>query len=144
MGVFTLEREEADPPQEPVPGRKQDRRRLPRELSGLLPADFNQGLDHVIRRRILRVLHISETSFSSALLSHDQMGPLSDLSLSTVAYHMKVLARYKMVEQTGTRPMRGALERFYGSAVADNPIVLSVLAQTEELDAPRRASGEEG
>lgn len=131
-------------PRGPMPGRKQDRRRLPVELTGLLSREQEQGLDHVIRRRILRVLHIAETPFSSALLSHDQMGPLSDLSLSAVAYHMKVLAKHGMVEEVDARPNRGALERFFASTVADDPLVLSILAQTEGLDAPKRASGGEG
>jgi hypothetical protein len=144
MGVSTLKREDADTSRGPVPSQKQDRRRLPLALTGLLPPDFNQGLDHVIRRRILRALHVADAPLSSARLSHDQTGALADVSLSTVAYHMKVLVKYGMVEQTGTRPIRGALERFFGSTVADNPVVLSVLSQTEGLDAPKRAGGGEG
>lgn len=138
-----MEREDAEASQE-GPGRKQDRRRLPLWLGDLLSAKYKQGLDHVVRRRILRVLHASDAPFSSALLSDNERGPLSDLSLSRAAYHMRVLAKYEMVEETSRRPKRGALEHFFKSAVADDPEVMSVLAQTEGLDAPKRASGGEG
>jgi len=68
---------------------------------------------------------------------------LSDVSLSTAAYHMRVLAEYDMVAEVGRRSIRGALERFYASTVAEDPSVISVLMRTEELDAVKRPGGSE-
>ena len=129
-------------PRGPVPGRKQDRRRLPVELTGLLDRKVEQGLDHVVRRRILRAIHNSATPMSPAQLA-DQTGPLSEVALSTVAYHMTVLAKYQMVREKHAKSRRGALEHFFASEVAADPLVLSVLTQTEELDAPRRDASKE-
>jgi DNA-binding transcriptional ArsR family regulator len=117
--------------------RKQDRRRLPPELTGLLPRKLEHGLDHVTRRRILRVMHEGQREVSSAQLSRDGE-PLADLSLSVVAYHMNVLAKYGMVRLTRTQPTRGVVEHFYASEVEGDAVILSILEQTEGLDASRR------
>ncbi|HEX5989371.1 MAG TPA: helix-turn-helix domain-containing protein [Solirubrobacterales bacterium] len=100
-------------------------------------------MDHVVRRRILRAIHAADDALSPAQLS-DSGGALPDVSLSTVAYHMKVLLKFKMVREDHAESRRGALEHFFLSEVADDPLVLSVLAQTEGLDAPKRVSGGEG
>jgi DNA-binding transcriptional ArsR family regulator len=112
-------------------------------LTGLLERKLEQGLDHVVRRRILRVLHRSEDALSPAQLAAES-GALSDLPLNTIAYHVTVLTKYRMVRLDRTRANRGALEHFFVSEVSADPLVLSVLAQTEKLDAPKRDSGEEG
>lgn len=136
-----MEREDAQEAQRgPGSARKQDRRRLPLELTGLLPRKLEHGLDHVARRRILRAMHEGQREFSSAQLSSED-GPLSDLSLSVVAYHVNVLANFKMASETRTAPNRGALEHFYVSEVQDDERVCSILAKTEELDAPKRVAG---
>jgi DNA-binding transcriptional ArsR family regulator len=115
---------------------------LPPELTGLLPRKLEHGLDHVTRRRILRALHEGQQERSPAQLSREGE-PLDGLSLSVVAYHMSVLAKYEMVSEMRSQPNRGALEHFYVSAVEDNPQVVAILAQTEELDATKRAAAEE-
>jgi len=56
---------------------------------------------------------------------------------------MRVLAEYDMVAEVGRRSIRGALERFYASTVAEDPSVISVLMRTEELDAVKRPGGSE-
>jgi len=127
--------------QGPGSPRKQDRRRLPEEFIGQLSSAHEQGLDHVARRRILRALHATGAQFSSAELTR---GPLNDFSLSTVSYHVKVLMRLKMIELTDERPVRGVVEHFFSSRVAADRGVLSILAQTEELDAPKGDGGEKG
>jgi DNA-binding transcriptional ArsR family regulator len=139
-----MEREdEQEPKRRTEPGRKQDRRRLPVELTGLLPRKLEHGLDHVARRRILRVLHKEKREFSPAQLSRE--GEFGDgLSVSVVAYHVNVLAKFGMVSEVRTAPNRGALEHFYVSAVDDDMRVLSVLARTKELDASERDFGGEG
>jgi DNA-binding transcriptional ArsR family regulator len=134
-----MEREDAS--ETPGPGRKQDRRRLPPELAGLLPRKLEQGLDHVARRRILRALHKQQGEMSAVQLSR---GPLEGVLLGTVSYHLNVLKKYDMVQPTRAAQNRGALERFYVSAVESDPLVLQVLTQTEGLDASQRAAGGEG
>lgn len=137
-----MEREDAAAEQRPEPGRRQDRRRLPSELTILLSGKQEQGLNHVTRRRILRAIHIANQPLSSTQLCAAG-GALSEGSLSTVAYHMKVLTKYGLVSEDHTTMRRGALEHFFASKVSDDPTVLSVLAQTEELDAPKRDGGGE-
>ena len=133
-----MEREDAEGAQRgPGSARKQDRRRLPPELTGLLPRKLEHGLDHVARRRILRALRDEQRDLSSAQLSREG-APLDDLSLSLVAYHMSVLSNYEMVRLTRTVPTRGVIEHFYASEVENNPAVVSILEKTEELDAAER------
>jgi DNA-binding transcriptional ArsR family regulator len=138
-----VEREDAGTTRGPVPGRKQDRRRLPLELTGLLERKFEQGLDHMVRRRILRALHSSKDALSPAQLTA-QGGALSDVPLSTVAYHVTVLTKYEMIRLDRAEDSHGALEHFFVSEMSADPLVLSVLAQTEGLDAPKRAGGGKG
>jgi hypothetical protein len=108
----------------------------------LLSRKQEQGLNHVIRRRILRAVHAAGQPLSSTQLSAED-GALSEWSLSTVAYHMKVLAKYDLVSEDHAIMRRGALEHFFASRVSGDPTVLSVLAQTEGLDAPKRDGGGE-
>jgi DNA-binding transcriptional ArsR family regulator len=118
------------------PKRKQDRRRLPPELTGLLPKKLEHGLDHVVRRRILRAIHGRETKEVSPIdLSENE---LADETLSGVSYHLRVLTRMGMVLLKRVEPTRGTLRHFYRSAIEEEPTALSILAQTEELDAPKR------
>jgi hypothetical protein len=136
-----VEREDAQGAKRgPGSARKQDLRRLPLELTGLLPRKLEHGLDHVTRRRILRVMHEGQREISSAQLSRDGE-PLADLSLSVVAYHVNVLAKYEMVRLTRTQPTRGVVEHFYVSEVEDDAAIVSILKQTEGLDASKRAVG---
>src|SRR3954468_9550153 len=123
--------------QTPEPG-KQDRRRLPPELTGLLPRSAEQGLDHVVRRRILRALHGRSSSEASpaGLLGNE----LTDESLSGIAYHARVLETCGLIRLVRTEPVRGAIRHIYASGVEDDPVVLSVLAETAVLDAPARGS----
>jgi DNA-binding transcriptional ArsR family regulator len=122
------------------PERKQDRRRLPPELTGRLPAKFEKGLDHVVRRRILRALHGSSGASPISLTR----GELGDETLSGVSYHCRVLLTYEMVELVGTEEARGSIRHTYASVVEENAPVLSVLGQTEELDKPRRRDSDRG
>lgn len=137
-----MEHEDAAAEQRREPDRRQDRRRLPSELTILLSGKQEQGLNHVIRRRILRAIHVANQPMSSTQLCAED-GALSGVSLSTVAYHMKVLTRYGLVSEDHATMRRGTLEHFFASEVSGDPPVLSVLAQTEELDAAKRDTGGE-
>lgn len=130
-------------PRESEPSRrKQDRRRLPIELTGLLPREFEQGLDHVVRRRILRALHGRPQQQASPVdLSRAE---LADEALTSVAYHTRVLDRCGLVEPAGTVEHRNYRRTVYASAVQENAAVLTILAQTQGLDAPKRNAGDDG
>jgi DNA-binding transcriptional ArsR family regulator len=128
--------------QEDTSLRKQDRRRLPLELTGLLTRSYEQGLDHVTRRRILRALHgrAGKEASPSELLANE----LSSDALSGIAYHAKVLRSFGMIHIACTQQVRGTVRHLYVSNVEDDLVVLSVLAHTEELDAPDRDGPVEG
>jgi DNA-binding transcriptional ArsR family regulator len=128
--------------QNPATPRKQDRRQLPAELTGLLPRKFEQGLNHVVRRRILRALDAREIGEASpAELAKQE---LADRSLSDVSYHMKVLLDYGMVHLARVEQARGTVRHVFVSLMEEEPVVLSLLAQTEELDALERGERSEG
>jgi DNA-binding transcriptional ArsR family regulator len=122
--------------QAPEPGRKHDNRRLPPELTGLLPKKFEHGLNHVVRRRILRALHERpDCEGNPAGLAGNE---LVEETVSCVSYHLGVLLRCSMVQLARVEPVRGSVRHTYASVVYGETTVLSVLTQTEELDAPKR------
>lgn len=123
-----------------MPGRKQDRRQLRPEQTVLLTSKQHQGLNHVYRRRILRALHVSDRPLSPTQLSGPH-GALSEVALSTVSYHMNVLVKNGLVRERDAKPRRGATEHFFGSKVMNELPVISVLAETEELDSEKRDGG---
>jgi len=101
-----------------------------------LPKTLESGLDHVVRRRILRALHGRTSGEANpADLSERE---LADETLSGVSYHLGVLLRHGIVMLERTEVVRGSVRHTYVSTVEDEPTALSVLAQTEELDAPGR------
>lgn len=57
-------------------------------------------------------------------------------SLGTIAYHMRMLREYGMVEEIRVRPRRGALEHFYRrSELAD--LIFAAVAPVLGVSAPR-------
>jgi DNA-binding transcriptional ArsR family regulator len=72
------------------------------------PAELFAALNHVLRRRILRILDADD----KRLESPSKFARKLDLPLSKVNYHINVLARAGAVELAETRVGRGA-EHFY-------------------------------
>jgi DNA-binding transcriptional ArsR family regulator len=70
------------------------------------PEQLLKALGHPLRRRILRT--IDQETMSPALLATDLRVPLS-----SVSYHVRVLADNDTLELVETRPVRGTLEHFY-------------------------------
>ncbi|HXR60669.1 MAG TPA: hypothetical protein VN732_05020 [Solirubrobacterales bacterium] len=130
-----------EPDQEDARPRKQDGRPLPLDLTALLTRNYEQGLDHVTRRRILRALHgrAGKDASPGELLA----GELSGDALSGIAYHAKVLRSLEMIHLARTEQVRGTIRHLYVSNVEDDRVVLSVLAQTEALDGPDRGESSE-
>lgn len=115
-----------------APRRRQERGRLPLELAALLSRKFGHGLDHVVRRRILRALHDRPSGPVSAmeLTEHELAGE----ALSSVAYHLAVLESCELVNHVDFKQTEGYRRRLFASLADDDPVVLAVLVQTESLD----------
>jgi DNA-binding transcriptional ArsR family regulator len=93
------------------------------------PQDQIKALGHVLRRKILRILHEVEEARSPGELSRD-LG----LGLPKVSYHVNVLNRCGAVALTDTQPARGALEHFYASTVSEEEIFRVFLEATAPED----------
>jgi DNA-binding transcriptional ArsR family regulator len=88
-----------------------------------------RSVAHPLRRQILRTLHEVGEARSPA-----ELREVYGLPVSHVSYHVKVLRECGAVALTDTRPVRGALEHFYASTVAENESVNVILGSTEEED----------
>jgi hypothetical protein len=92
-------------------------------------ADPVSALDHVLRREILRLLHGFDGPRSPVWAAEKLDHPLSDVS-----YHFRALLKLKAIALDKQTPVRGAVEHFYISKVADDPVILGVLERTREAD----------
>jgi DNA-binding transcriptional ArsR family regulator len=75
------------------------------------PDNLLAALNHPLRRRILRALD-GEEAASPAELAKRLAVPLT-----TVSYHVRILAHYGALKLVRTKPVRGAVEHFYRSLV---------------------------
>lgn len=113
-------------------GGARKRRRPPRKPGGSggeREANLIKALNHPLRRRILRLLHETGERSSPARMREKLGG-----ELSCVSYHVTVLVRFGALKGAGEEQVRGAIEHFYTSEVADNPAVEALLEATEESD----------
>jgi DNA-binding transcriptional ArsR family regulator len=100
------------------------------------PAELIGALNHRSRRDILRHLHASKEP-----LSPSEMAKLFREPLSTVGYHANVLVERGGIVLVKTEPVRGAVEHFYASKVADNQAVKALLEVTRKSDKKQKESG---
>ena len=77
----------------------------------LSPDDLLAALNHPLRRRILRAFEGGET------ISPVELAKRLTVPLTTVSYHVRILAQYGALKLVGTKPARGAVEHFYHSLV---------------------------
>lgn len=91
--------------------------------------DLIRALNHVLRRRILRLLHEAVDPSSPVRLAKD----LSE-SLSNVSYHVRILESFGALKKVRERQVRGAIEHFYASQVGENPSVVALLKATKDSD----------
>jgi DNA-binding transcriptional ArsR family regulator len=88
------------------------------------------GLGHPTR---IRLLVLFESGGSPT-----ELAEVTGLSLPAVAYHVRILSRYGLVEMTHTEPRRGALQHFYRrTELAD--LLLGRIAIL--LDLPKKGRG---
>jgi DNA-binding transcriptional ArsR family regulator len=79
------------------------------------PAPLLHALNHSIRRRILRLL--GERG-EEGVLSPVEAAEDLDLSLTTVAYHFRVLVATDAIEEVSRRQVRGTIQHFFQPAAA--------------------------
>ena len=97
--------------------------------------DLIRALNHRLRRQILRLLHSSRRPLSPTLIEETlELGDHNEHKLSTVSYHVGVLAGFKAIFLVDEQPVRGAMEHFYASAVSDTAWVRSLLKRTLKSD----------
>jgi DNA-binding transcriptional ArsR family regulator len=88
-----------------------------------------QALAHPVRRESLRLLHQTEEARSATQLSEHLARPSDN-----IGYHLRVLADLGVAQQTSSKRVRGATEKFFVSTVADHRQLVSILADTAKDD----------
>jgi DNA-binding transcriptional ArsR family regulator len=87
------------------------------------------ALNHVKRRRILRLMLDRKQRLSATEIAAELGMPLGDAS-----YHLVSLRDLRAVKPAGTKQVRGALQRFYEVAIEDDPPIEALLEETREAD----------
>jgi len=87
------------------------------------------ALDHPVRREILRLLSGQGTPVSPV-----EMTDSIDVGLSGLSYHARILSEQRVTRLSTTRQVRGSTQHFYASEVAENRMVIAILAHTEKYD----------
>lgn len=100
-----------------------DRRRPPGPSGRKIKA-----CDHRMRRRILRLLHLSSP------LGHSEVARILEEPVGRVGYHLKLLEALGTAELVRDRQVRGAAERFYASLVEEDELVQAMLIATRRED----------
>lgn len=80
-----------------------------------VPAPLLHALNHSIRRRILRLL---DSRGKGGKLSPVEAADALDLSLTTVAYHFRVLVANNALVEVDRRQVRGTIQHFFRPAPA--------------------------
>jgi DNA-binding transcriptional ArsR family regulator len=85
------------------------------------------ALRHPLRRDILRAM-AAQDSISPRQISDELRQPLSNVS-----YHVRVLADCGVVTLVDTAPVRGSMQHFYSTTIAE-PWARAVLGLSEDDD----------
>src|SRR6476661_1716934 len=98
-----------------------------------VPAPLLHALNHSIRRRILRLM---KERGEEGTLSPVEAGDLLDVSLTTVAYHFRVLVATKAIEEVGRQQVRGTIQHFFqlSDSAREATWVQGVLRDTAQDD----------
>jgi len=98
-----------------------------------VPAPLLHALNHSIRRRVLRLM---DERGEDGRLSPVEAAALLDISLTTVAYHFRVLVATNAIVEVGRRQVRGTIQHFFqiGDAVREATWVEGVLRDTARTD----------
>lgn len=85
-------------------------------------ARWARALGHPTRVAVLRELNA--IGVASPRLLAERLG----LPLGCVAYHVRTLRGWQLLELTGTTPRRGALEHHYRLAATAQPLIRTMLS----------------
>jgi DNA-binding transcriptional ArsR family regulator len=98
-----------------------------------VPAPLLHALNHSIRRRVLRLM---DERGRDGRLSPVEAAALLDISLTTVAYHFRVLVATNAIVEVGRRQVRGTIQHFFqiGDSVREATWVEGVLRDTARTD----------
>jgi DNA-binding transcriptional ArsR family regulator len=94
------------------------------------------ALNHLTRRRILRLLLDRQQRLSATEVAEELDMPLGDAS-----YHVGILRDLRTVKRVGRRQVRGALQRFYKATIEDDPPIETLLEETRKTDEAYAAKG---
>jgi DNA-binding transcriptional ArsR family regulator len=108
---------------------RRNRARGEREEPGWHRANLIDAIAHPLRRRILRLLADRDEQSSPA-----RIGKELRLHVGTIGYHMRVLEELGAVELTDEKMVRGAVEHFYETTIADDPPIEALLEETRKVD----------
>jgi DNA-binding transcriptional ArsR family regulator len=78
---------------------------------------LGKALAHPVRVEVLERLAATEP------LGPTDLAEAMDIALSTMSYHVNLLAELGVVELTGTAPRRGALAHFYALTATGRALV---------------------
>jgi DNA-binding transcriptional ArsR family regulator len=67
------------------------------------------GLQHPLRRQILRAIHDAGDGGQTPRAVADQL----DLPLSNISYHVRMLAENELISLVRTEPVRGSVAHYY-------------------------------
>jgi DNA-binding transcriptional ArsR family regulator len=98
-----------------------------------VPAPLLHALNHSIRRRILRLL---DEQGDGGRLSPVEAANSLEMTLTTVAYHFRVLVATDAIEEIDRRQVRGTIQHFFqlGETLREADWVRGVLADTARTD----------
>jgi DNA-binding transcriptional ArsR family regulator len=97
--------------------------------------DLLRALNHVLRRQALRLLHSSKKPLSPVQVEAQlKLGEEVKEGLSQVSYHMKTLARLRVISLDDEEQVRGATKHFYVSNVSDIAWVRGLLKRMQKCD----------
>lgn len=98
-----------------------------------VPAPLLHALNHSVRRNILRLL---ERRGDGGRLSPVEASDLLEVSLTTVAYHFRVLVSTEAIEEAGRQQVRGTIQHFFqlSDSLREASWVGGVLRDTAEND----------
>jgi DNA-binding transcriptional ArsR family regulator len=85
--------------------KKCQRRAEPGEIE-YVDGDVAKAMAHPLRVQVLAALNKRVMSPSGFSRTYDE-------KLQNVSYHFRVLQKYSLIEEVGTRPVRGSTEHFY-------------------------------
>jgi DNA-binding transcriptional ArsR family regulator len=86
--------------------------------------ELARAIDHPLRRELLKLL-----LEQSQQLSSQNLAELTEQSLPTVSYHMRVLEGHEAVEPVADEPIMGSVNRYYEPTeiVRETPWLLAAI-----------------